>query len=142
MKKFNLSELVSQLQEDHRTFDVGDNVAVHFKGNFQPIKINGVVVEELKIFKASFCIYDIYNEGFTPNDYKLDIEMLSIEEYSDSPYSIYIDSEGRLDSYEYEDIATVEIGDILIFQVKDSIVTYYSTKLDNNLNNDITLHEI
>ena len=52
MKKFNLSALVSQLEISDRFFDVGDNVAVHFKGNFQPIKINGVIVDELKIFKG------------------------------------------------------------------------------------------
>jgi len=128
MKKFNLSELVSQLEISDRFFDVGDNVAVHFKGNFQPIKINGVIVDELKIFKGSFCIYDIYNEVYTPNDYKLDIEMLSIEEYSDSPYSIYIDSNGKLDTYEYDDIATIEVGDILVLQVEDNIVTHYQIK--------------
>ena len=128
MKKFNLSELVSQLEISDRFFDVGDNVAVHFKGNFQPIKINGVIVDELKIFKGSFCIYDIYNEEYTPNDYKLDIEMLSIEEYSDSPYSIYIESNGKLDTYEYDDIATIEVGDILVLQVEDNIVTHYQIK--------------
>jgi len=128
MKKFNLSELVSQLQEDHREFDIGDNVAVYFKGNFLPIKINGIVVDELKIFKGSFCIYDVYNEEYAPDDYKLDIEMLSIEEYSDSPYSIYIDSQGKLDTYEYHDIATIEIGDILVFKVENNIVTQYEVK--------------
>lgn len=128
MKKFNLIELVSKLEELDRFFDVGDNVAVHFKGNFQPIKINGVTIDELKIFKGSFCIYDIYNEEYIPNDYKLDIEMLSIEEYSDSPNSIYIDSEGKLDTYEYDDIATIEIGDILILQVEDNVVTHYQFK--------------
>ncbi len=128
MKKFNLSELVSQLRESSRSFDVGDNVAVHFKGKFQPIKINSVVVEELKIFKGSFCIYDIYNEEYEPSDYKLDIEMLSIEEYSDSPYSIYIDSNGKLDSYEYDDIATIEIGDILVLRVEDNVVTHCEFK--------------
>lgn len=128
MKKFNLIELISQLEESHRSFDVGDNVAVHFKGSFTPIKINGIAVEELKIFKASFCIYDVYNEEYTPNDYKLDIEMLSIEEYSDSPCSIYIDSDGKLDSYEYENIATIEIGDILTLKVEDNVVTHYQMK--------------
>lgn len=128
MKKFNLSELVSQLEESNRSFDVGDNVAVHFKGNFLPILINGIIIKELKIFKGSFCIYDIYNEAHTPNDYKLDIEMLSIEEYSDASNSIYIDSNGKLDTYEYDDIATIEIGDILVLQVQDNVVTHYEMK--------------
>ena len=128
MRKFNLNELVSQLDESNRTFDIGDNVAVYFKGEFQPIKINGIVIEELKIFKGSFCIYDIYNENYRPDDYKLNIEMLSIEEYSDSPNSIYIDREGHLDSYEYTDIGTIEIGDILVFKVKDNVVTHYGIK--------------
>ena len=128
MKKFNLNELVSQLQESSKSFDIGDNIAVHFKGNFLPIRINGIIVEELKIFKGSFCIYDIYNEEYSPNDYKLDIEMLSIEEYSDSPNSIYIDSNGKLDSYEYDDIATIEIGDVLVLQVENNVVTHYQLK--------------
>ena len=85
-------------------------------------------MNELKIFKGSFCIYNIYNEAYKPNDYKLDIEILSIEEYSDSPYSIYIDSEGKIDTYEYDDIATIEIGDILVLQVEDNVVTHYQFK--------------
>lgn len=128
MEKFNLSQLVSQLKEEYREFDIGDNIAIHFKGNFLPIRINNIVMEELKIFKGSFCIYDIYNEQYTPNDYNLDIEMLSIEEYSNSPYSIYIDCNGKLDTYEYDNIATIEIGDSLILEVKDNIVTHYKIK--------------
>lgn len=128
MKKFNLTELVSQLQEHHREFDIGDNIAIFFKGEFTPIKINNIIVKELKIFKGSFCIYDIYNEEFSVNDYDLDIEMLSIEEYSDSPNSIYIDSKGKLDSYEYENIATIEIGDFLLFRVYENIVTHYEIR--------------
>ena len=54
--------------------------------------------------------------------------MLSLEEYSDSPYSIYIDSEGKLDTYEYDDIATIEIGDVLVLQVVDNVVTHYQMK--------------
>jgi hypothetical protein len=125
MKKFNLNELVSQLQEDYREFDIGDNVAVHFKGVFQPIKINDIVIDELKIFKGSFCIYSVYNEDYNPNDYKLDIEMLSIEEYSNSPYSIYINNRGELNTYEYHDITTIELGNILIFRVQNNKITHY-----------------
>jgi len=128
MKKFNLHELVSQLQEDHREFDIGDTVAVHFKGKLQPIKINGIAVTELKIFKGSFCIYDVYDEKNTSSDYNLDIEMLAIEEYSDSAHSIYIDSDGKLDTYEYENIATIEIGNFLTFKVENNKVTHYHFK--------------
>lgn len=57
MKKFNLIELVSQLQEDRREFEIADTVSIIYKDNFLPIKINGTVRDELKVFRGSFCIY-------------------------------------------------------------------------------------
>ena len=130
MQKFNLQELVSQLQESHREFDIGDSVAVHFKGEQLPIKIDGMIIQELKIFKGSFCIYDVYNPAFKANDYRINIEVLSIEEYSDSPHSIYIDKNGNLDSYEYNILATIEIGNLLTFEIRNNRVHSYMLKGD------------
>jgi hypothetical protein len=128
MKKFNLKELVSQLQEDHREFEMADTVSIIYKGNYQPIAINGTVRNELKIFRASFCIYDVYQEEYTADDYTLDVELLVIEEYSDSPYSIYINENGEVDTEEYDDISTIEVGNRIVLKVEDGFVTHYSIK--------------
>ena len=109
MRKFNLEELFSQLQEDRRELDIGDNVAVFYKGEFTPIKINGVVREELKTFKGSFCIcYEKEQESL--DDYAIKIETLVLEEFSDSLFSIYIDESGFVDADEYGEIYAIEIG--------------------------------
>ena len=128
MKKFNLKELVSQLQEDHREFGMADTVFIYFNYNHLPIKIDGAVKNELKEFKASFCIYDSYIEDYDAYDYKQDIEMLILQEYDDSPNSIYINENGELDSYGYEHIHTIEIGNSITLKVKDGFVTYYEIK--------------
>lgn len=122
MEQFNLQSLITHFTETHREFDIGDNVAIHFQDKFLPIKIDGKKIAELKVFKASFCIYDIYNEKFTPYDYQLDVEMISIEEYSDSPNSIYINANGIVESEVYKNITTIELGNIAILYVKNSIV--------------------
>jgi hypothetical protein len=126
MKKFNLKELVSHLEEDHREFGMADTIFTYFKYNHLPIKINGIVKDELKEFKASFCIYDSYIEDYGVYDYKQDFELLILQEYDDSPLSIYINTDGEIDSYEYKNINTIEIGDSIVLQVEDGFVTHYS----------------
>jgi len=128
MKKFNLNELVSQLKVDHKEFDMGDNIAVYFKGHLSPIKLNGIIREELKVFKGSFCIYYVYDEDKNPDDYKIDIEIFSLEEYTDSPNSIYIDETGFINADEYGRIHTIEIGSDIVFKAIDGFVTHYQFK--------------
>jgi len=127
MQKFNLKELVAHLQEQSRSLDIADNVAVIYQGNFTPIKINGVIKEELKVFKGSFCIY-YEKEQANLNDYDINIELLVLEEYSDSPYSIYIDETGFVNGDEYGEIHTIEIGDIITLKVEDCFVTDYEVE--------------
>ena len=128
MKKFNLSELLSQLQEDHREFDIADTVAIYYKGKTLPIKIDGVAKDELKRFRGSVCIYNEFEESKSAYDYKFDTELLVIEEYSDSPYSIYIDESGYVNADMYGDIHKIEVGDLLVLEIEDSVVTYYEVK--------------
>ncbi len=121
MRKFNLEELVSGLQEDRRELDIGDNVAVFYKGDFTPVKINGAVREELKTFKGSFCIcYEKELERL--DDYAIKIETLVLEEFSDSPFSIYIDETGFVNADEYGDICTIEIGTAIRLEVVEGHV--------------------
>lgn len=128
MKKFNLSELLSKLQEDYREFDIADTVAIYYKGKTLPIKIDGVVKDELKRFRGSVCIYDEYEESKSADDYECDTELLVIEEYSDSPYSIYIDESGYVNADMYGDIHKIEVGDILVLEIADNLVTHYQIK--------------
>lgn len=128
MKKFNFKELLSQLQEEHREFGMADTVFIYFKGTHLPIKIDGAVKNELKEFKASFCIYDAYIEDYDVYDYKQDIEKLILQEYDDSPNSIYINKNGEVDSYGYEHIHTIEIDNSITLKVKDNFVTNYEIK--------------
>lgn len=117
MKKFNFKELLSELEEESREFAMADTVSITYKGNFIPIKINGVVRWELKIFRGSFCIYDVYDEKKTPEDYDVDVELLVLEEYPDSPSSIYIDETGFVNGDEYGEILSIEIGDSFVLKV-------------------------
>jgi len=128
MKKFNLKELVSHLQEDRREFGMADSVFIYFKYNHIPIKVNNVEREELKEFKASFCIYDGYIEDYGVYDYKQDSELLILQNYDDSPMSIYINENGEVDSYEYDNISTIEIGNNILLQVENGFVTNYKIK--------------
>lgn len=129
MKKFNLSEIASKLNEDRREFDIGDTISSYYKDELLPIKINGVIHQELKVVKTTFCIYDGYIEDYSVYDYKQDFEILVLEEYSDSPLSVYINaSDGEIDTYEYDNIYTIEFGNILTLKVEDGYVTYYQIK--------------
>ena len=114
---FNIKEFVSTLTEVKREFDIGDNVAIFYKESYLPIKINGVVETRLKYFKGSFCIYDVYEESKTPYEYDIEVEILALEEYSDSPYSIFIDAVGGVEVFGFEDVISIEIGTHL-FNVK------------------------
>ncbi len=124
--KWNLKEFISKLNETSRELDIGDNIAISYEESNYPIKINGVVREELKKFKGSFCIY--YEKEKELKDYDINVEIISLEEYSDSPYSIYIDESGFVDADEYGVIQTIEIGDEIIFRVEDGVVTHYQVK--------------
>ena len=128
MKKFNLSELISQLHEEHREFGMADTVFAYFKYEHLPIKINGIIKDELKEFKASFCIYDGCIEDYEVYDYKQDFELLILQEYDDSPYSIYINENGEVDADEYDDILTIEIGNRIVLKVVDGFVTHYELR--------------
>ncbi len=125
MNQYDFKGLLSNLQEDYREFGMADTVFIHFKYNHLPIKVNGVIQDELKEFKASFCIYDGYIEDYEVYDYKRDIEMLVLQEYDDSPKSIYINEDSGIDSYEYENIHTIEIGNDITLKIVDGFITHY-----------------
>ena len=128
MKKFNFKEFISKLEEESREFGMADTVSITYKGVFTPIKINGVVREELKTFSGSFCIYDVYDEEKTATDYNINVELLVLEEYADSPYSIYIDESGFVNADEYGEIRTIEVGESIVLKVKDGHVSHYLVK--------------
>ena len=115
--EFNITEFVASLTEVKREFDIGDNVAIFYEESYLPIKINGVVEPKLKYFKGSFCIYDVYDENKSANEYDMEVEMLALEEYSDSPYSIFINTIGSVEIFGFEDVISIEIGTHL-FNVK------------------------
>ena len=125
---FNIKEFVSTLTEVKREFDIGDNVAIFYKESYLPIKINGVVETRLKYFKGSFCIYDVYEESKTPYEYDIEVEILALEEYSDSPYSIFINAVGAVEVFGFEDVVTIEIGDIFILHLHNNCISHYEIK--------------
>jgi len=110
---WNIKEFVASLTEVKREFDIGDNVAIFYKESYLPIKINELVEPKLKYFKSSFCIYDIYEEGKTAYEYDLDIEMIAIEEFSDSPNSIYIDVKGNVETNGITNINSIQLSKYL-----------------------------
>lgn len=122
--KWELKQFLSNFKESSRTFDIGDNIAITYTTPFTPIKINGTARPELK-FKSSFCIYDVWDEELNAEDYNLEIEMIAIEEYSDSPNSIYIDEMGTLNTDDYNDIKTIELGDVAILYTENGLVAHY-----------------
>jgi len=119
---WNLEEFISHFQEERKELDIGDNVAVFYQGEFQPIRLDGVEHAELHYFKGSYCIYEMDEEDYFSEH---EIEMLAIEEYSDSPYSIYINAEGVVESYEYGEISLIEIGPAIRLYVKEQRVVSY-----------------
>ena len=122
MKKWNLQECMSSFEIEKKNLDIGDNIAITYKGDFIPIKINGVMRKELKQFKGNYCIYEMdKSEYFSEHE----VEILVLEEYSDSPYSIYINELGEVDSYEYGEITSIEIGSEIILKVTNNIVVGY-----------------
>jgi hypothetical protein len=102
-----------------KSLDIGDNIAITYEGNFTPIKINGKVEERLKHFKGSYCIYELQEDEYFNNH---PVEILVLEEFSDSPYSIYINNEGEVESYEFINISTIEIGSEILLEVIDNRV--------------------
>ena len=56
------------------------------------------------------------------------VEIIAIEEYSDSPNSIYINEDGAIDSYEYENISTIELSNIATIRVENNNIVNYSMK--------------
>jgi len=129
MKKFNLKEITSYLQEYYREFDIADSISIYFTYNSLPIKINGVIKPELKILKGSFCINDSYEKEKKADAYKEDIELLILEEYSDSLHSIYIYNNGKVDASAYETISSIEIGKQLSLKLEGGRVTHYDIKV-------------
>lgn len=125
MKEWSLKEMMTNFNEQSKSLDIGDNIAVLYRGSFQPIKINGVTRGELKSLKGSYCIYDMDEKEYFNHH---EIEMIAIEEYSDSPNSIYINELGEVDSDEYKNIHTIEIGDEIILKVTNNKVTHYEIK--------------
>jgi len=124
MKNWNITEFISNLTESCRSLDIGDNVEILFKEKLTPIKINGKTREELKIVKGSYCIYEMEEYEYFSTENR--VEMLAIEEYSDSPYSIYINEAGVVESYEDECINTIELGDEILLNIQNKKVTTYS----------------
>lgn len=123
MKKWSIQEFVSHLNEAKRRLDIGDNVEILYQENLSPIKINGEIKSELKIVKGSYCIYDMEEQYYFKLNNK--VEIIAIEEYSDSPYSIYIYEDGLVESYEYEAIKTIELGNTILLQIKDNHILGY-----------------
>ena len=123
MKKWDIQEFVSHLNEAKRRLGIGDNVEILYQENLSPIKINGEIKPELKIVKGSYCNYDMEEQCYFKLNNK--VEIIAIEEYSDSPYSIYINEDGLVESYEYEAIKTIELGSAVLFQIKDNYIIGY-----------------
>ena len=125
--KWDLKQFLSHFKESSRTFDIGDNISITYTTPFTPIKINGIARPELN-FRGSFCIYDVWGEELKTEDYNLEVEMIAIDEYSDAPNSIYIDERGAVDTDAYDGIQTIELGDVAILHVEDSVITHYNIK--------------
>jgi hypothetical protein len=122
--KWDIDKFVKQFTEAKRNLDIGDNIEILYKEKLTPIKINGTIRPELKIFKGSYCIYDMEEYEYFSTENK--VEMIAIEEYSDSPNSIYINEKGVVESYEYEDILTLELGEDIVLNIKANKVRGYS----------------
>lgn len=122
MYVWNLEKFISHFQEDRKEIDIGDNVAIYYQGELQPIRINGIEHTELHYLKGSYCIYEMEEcEYFSEHA----VEMIAIEEYSDSPYSIYINVEGVVESYEYKNIFLIEIGPAIRLHIeKQRVISY------------------
>lgn len=120
--KWDIQEFISNFTETHREQDIGDNIAIFYKESNNAIKINERIEFHLKYFKGSYCTY-----GLDENTLKdtIPIEMIAIEEYSDSPYSIYIDENGLVDTYEFENISSIEIGGYALEIKCNHVVDYY-----------------
>lgn len=125
---WNLEEFVSHFQEDRKELDIGDNIAVFYQGECQPIRLDRVEHAELHYFKGSYCIYEMDERDYFSEH---TIEMLAIEEYSDSPYSIYINVEGVVESYEYGAISLIEIGPAICLHVEKQRVVSYEIITEN-----------
>jgi len=130
MKPFNLQEFISHLHQTYKEFILEDVIGIYFQESTLPIKINHSRASELKSFHASCCVYDFYNEDFTINDYTIEAEILVFQEYFDSPFSIYIDKNGVVQSYEYNTIHTIEVENIFTLYISNNIVTHYSFHKD------------
>ncbi|MEA2017595.1 MAG: hypothetical protein U9N59_04030, partial [Campylobacterota bacterium] len=114
------------LTEYEKRLDIGDNIEILYKEKLTPIIINGEPRAELKIVKGSYSIYDMEEYEYFSDENK--VEMIAIEEYSDSPNSIYFNEEGVVESYEYENISTIELGDRVVFNIHNkSIISYWLT---------------
>jgi hypothetical protein len=118
--KWDIDEFISNFTESKRGLDIGDNVEIRYKEKLTPIKINGTIRAELKIVKGSYCIYEMEEyEYFSPEN---KVEMIAIEEYSDSPNSIYIDEDGTVESYEYKNISTITLGNLMLLNIDDNTI--------------------
>lgn len=122
MIEWSLKEFMKNFTQTHREKDIGDNIAIFYEESNIPIKINGILEPKLKHFKGSFCTYKL-EENIDKSE--LPVEMIAIEEYSDSPYSIYIDENGYVDSYEFGNIFSITLGEIVTLRVNNSHVTDY-----------------
>ena len=122
MKSWNIEEFVSSLSETKRLLDIGDNVVILFKESNLTIKIDGELEPKLKQFKA---VIDIYERPIDVDTKTLPIELISIDEYSDSPYYLYIDSDGNIDSDKYQNISSIEIGNKIVLNILKGVVTNY-----------------
>lgn len=122
--KWDINEFISNFTESKRGLDIGDNVEIRYKEKLTPIKINGTIRAELKVVKGSYCIYEMEEyEYFSPEN---KVEMIAIEEYSDSPNSIYIDENGTVQSYEYGNIKTIELGENVVLYIEANELIEYS----------------
>jgi hypothetical protein len=133
MKRWDLEQFLDNFTEKERSLDVGDNTQILYGENMLPIKIDGIVQTKLKILKGSYCIYNL-----DPNLYfhqKNKVEMLAIEEYSDSPYSIYINNLGEVESFFCKINHSIEIANKFTLHVQNNQVVGYSEIIPSRLNN-------
>ena len=128
IEEWNVKKFISNFQETHREDDLGDNIAVFYRESKKVIKINGTAEKQLNYFKGSVCTYDMAE---SVNTDLLEIEMIAIEEYSDSPCSIYIDEKGIVDQYEFQTIDTLEFGGFIL-NIEGNRVVGYKENFTNN----------
>ena len=122
-----LSDITNGLEEVKRTIGTFDNTYIWYKDTL-PIKINGKVNSIIKFARGSF--YNGELEDSNKCNKQSTIEVLALEEYPDSPNSLFIYESLQLEVFFESDIVikTIQLGSAIILHIEDSKLTAY-TKL-------------